>query len=61
MLMLNSHFKITIKIVYEKFRLKVIKTNEVFDLYVIFSVEMTETIEKLLSKFFLKKSKLKFI
>lgn len=61
MLMLNSHFKITIKKVYEKFRLKVIKTNEVFDLYVIFSVEMTETIEKLLSKFFLKKSKLKFI
>ena len=61
MLMLNSHFKITIKKVYEKFRLKVIKTNEVFDLHVIFSVEMTETIEKLLSKFFLKKSKLKFI
>ena len=61
MLVLNSHFKITIKKVYEKFRLKVIKTNEVFDLYVLFSVEMTETIEKLLTKFFLKKSKLKFI
>ena len=61
MLMLNSHFKITIKKVYEKFRLKVIKTNEAFDLYVIFSVEMTETIEKLLTKFFLKRFKLKFI
>ena len=61
MLMLNSHFKITIKKVYEKFRLKVIKTNEVFDLYVLFSVEMTETIEKLLTKFFLKTFKLKFI
>ena len=59
--MLNSHFKITIKKVYEKFCLKVIKTNEAFDLYVIFSVEMTETIEKLLTKFFLKTFKLKFI